>query len=93
MGYLRKLYHTKILSLLQFFGGDCLNDLVNMNFSTIYHPQLDGKTKRVNRMIEHMWRMYVLDKLSKWEYYLHLVEFSYNNGYQASLKMNPFEAF
>jgi hypothetical protein len=39
-----------------------------------------------------MLRMYVMDNPSKWEDYLHLVEFSYNNGYQASLKMNPFEA-
>jgi hypothetical protein len=39
-----------------------------------------------------MLRMYVMDKPSKWEDYLHLVEFSYNNGYQASLKMSPFEA-
>jgi hypothetical protein len=39
-----------------------------------------------------MLRMYVMDKPSKWEDYLHLVEFSYNNGYQASLKMNTFEA-
>ena len=37
-------------------------------------------------------RIYVMDKPSKWEDYLHLVEFSYNNGYQASLKMSPFEA-
>ena len=36
--------------------------------------------------------MYVMDKPSKWEDYLHLVEFAYNNGYQASLKMSPFEA-
>jgi hypothetical protein len=35
--------------------------------------------------------MYVMDKPSKWEDYLHLVEFAYNNGYQASLKMSPFE--
>jgi len=28
----------------------------------------------------------------KWEEYLPLVEFSYNNGYQESLKMAPFEA-
>ena len=39
-----------------------------------------------------MLTMYVMDKLSKWEDYLHLVEFTYNNGYQASLKMIPFEA-
>ena len=37
--------------------------------------------------------MYVMDQPSKWEDYIHLVEFSYNNGYQASLKMSPFEAF
>jgi len=27
-----------------------------------------------------------------WEDYIHLVEFSYNNNYQASIKMAPFEA-
>jgi hypothetical protein len=38
-----------------------------------------------------MLRMHVMDKTSKGEDYLHLVEFTYNNGYQASLKMSPFE--
>jgi len=33
-----------------------------------------------------------MDRLSKWEDYLYLVEFAYNNGYHASLKMSPFEA-
>jgi hypothetical protein len=63
-----------------------------MNFSTTYHPKSDGKTERVNQVIEDMLRMYVMDKPSKWEYYLHFLEFAYNNGYQASLKMIPFEA-
>jgi transposase InsO family protein len=65
---------------------------MNLNFSTAYHPESDGQTERVNRVIEDMLRMYVMDKPSKWEDYLHLVEFTYNNGYQASLKMSPFEA-
>ena len=39
-----------------------------------------------------MLRMYVMDKSSKWGDYLNLVEFYHNNGYQASLKMSPFEA-
>jgi hypothetical protein len=64
----------------------------NLNFSTTYHPESDGQTERVNQVIEDMLRMYVMDKPSKWEDYLHLVEFAYNNGYQASLKMSPFEA-
>jgi hypothetical protein len=64
----------------------------NMNLSMTYHPELDGKKKRSNRIIEDMVRMYVMDQPSKWEDYIHLVEFAYNNGYQASLKMSPFEA-
>jgi hypothetical protein len=43
-------------------------------------------------VIEDMLRMYVRDKPSNWEDYLHLVEFSYNNVYQTSLNMSPFEA-
>jgi hypothetical protein len=64
----------------------------NLNFSTTYHPQTDGKIEKVNHIIEDMLRMYVMDKPSKWEDYLHLVEFSYNNMYQDLLRMNPFEA-
>jgi hypothetical protein len=46
----------------------------------------------VNKVIEDMLRMYVMGKPSRWEDYLHLVEFTYNNGYHASLKMSPFES-
>ena len=35
--------------------------------------------------------MYVRDYPKKWENYLHLLEFAYNNHYQASSKLNPFE--
>jgi hypothetical protein len=64
----------------------------NLNFSTTHHLELDGKTQRVYQVIEDMLRINVMDKTSKWKDYLHLVEFSYNNGYHASLKMSPFEA-
>jgi hypothetical protein len=64
----------------------------NLNFITPYHPESDGQTKWMNQVIEDILRMYVMDKPSKWEDYLHLVEFAHNNGYQASLKMSPFEA-
>jgi hypothetical protein len=64
----------------------------NLNLSTVYHPKSDGKTERTNGIIEDVLRMYVMEQPSKWEYYIHLVEFAYNNGYRASLKMSPFEA-
>jgi len=62
-----------------------------LNFSTTYHPQTDGQTEKVNQVLEDMMRMYVMDQPSKWEEYLHLVEFSYNNNYKASAKMSHFE--
>jgi hypothetical protein len=52
----------------------------SLNFITTYHPELDGQTERVNQVIEDIMRMYVMDKPSKWEDYLHLVEFAYKNG-------------
>jgi transposase InsO family protein len=61
-------------------------------FSTTYHLQTDGNIERVNQVLEDMLRMHVMHQPKKWEYYLPLVEFSYNNGYQESLKMSPFEA-
>ena len=64
----------------------------SLNLSIAYHPQTDGQIERVNQVIEDMLRMYVMDQPSRWESYLYLVEFAYNNGYHASLKMSPFEA-
>jgi hypothetical protein len=64
----------------------------NLSFSTAYHPQTGGQTERVNQILEDMLRACVLAYGAKWEDYLPFVEFSYNNSYQASLQMAPFEA-
>ena len=61
-----------------------------LNFSTTYHPQTKGKTERVNQIVDDMLRMYVMNNPTKWDYYLHLAEFTYNNGYQNFVKMSPF---
>ena len=47
--------------------------------------------ERVNQFLENMLRMYVMNNPIKWEDYLHLVEFAYNNYYQTSTKIIPFE--
>jgi len=64
-----------------------------MNFSTTYHPQIDGNIERLKQVIEDILRMYVMDKPSKWEDYLHLEEFLYNTRYQCPLKMSILEEF
>jgi DNA-binding transcriptional regulator WhiA len=38
-----------------------------LNFITSYHLEIDGQTKRVNRVIEDMLRMHVMENPSKWE--------------------------
>lgn len=46
----------------------------------------------MNRVLEDMIRMYCMEHKTKWEDYLYLVKFAYNNGYHSSLGMAPFEA-
>ena len=43
-------------------------------------------------MLKDMLRACVLDHRSSWEEHFPLVEFAYNNSYQASIKMAPYEA-
>jgi hypothetical protein len=60
--------------------------------SSAYHPQIDGQTERVNQILEDMLRACVLQYDKNWDKCLSLAGFSYNNSYQTSLKMAPFEA-
>ena len=48
--------------------------------SSAYHPQTDGKTERVNQILEDMLRACVIQYDKNWDKCLTLVEFSYNNS-------------
>jgi hypothetical protein len=58
-----------------------------LRFSSAYHPQ----TERVNQILEDMLRACALHYGRSWDKGLSYAEFSYNNSYQESLKMSPFE--
>jgi hypothetical protein len=60
--------------------------------SSSYHPQTDVQIERVNQIVEDMLRASIMHFNKSWDKCLSLAEFSYNNSYQASLKMVPFEA-
>jgi transposase InsO family protein len=60
-----------------------------LNFSSTYHPQTDGQTKRTNQILEDMLRACSLNYGKSWDKSLPYAEFSYNNSYQASIKMAP----
>jgi hypothetical protein len=57
----------------------------------VYHPETDGQTEHTNQTLEDMLHMYVMDQQKRWEEFLPLVEFAYNESYQSAIKMAPFE--
>ncbi|GJR36611.1 putative reverse transcriptase domain-containing protein [Tanacetum coccineum] len=63
-----------------------------LDMSTAYHPETDGKSERTIQTLKDMLRSCVIDFEKGWERHLPLVEFSYNNSYHASIKAAPFEA-
>jgi hypothetical protein len=64
----------------------------NLDLSTAFHPQTDGQSERTIQTLEDLLRSCVLSWKDSWEDHLPLAEFAYNNSYQASIKMAPFEA-
>ncbi|GAB2298030.1 hypothetical protein Dimus_038505 [Dionaea muscipula] len=63
-----------------------------LSFSTTYHPQTDGQSERTIQTLEDLLRACSLDWKGDWDDQLPLVEFSYNNSFQTSLGMAPYEA-
>nr|GEX42381.1 putative reverse transcriptase domain-containing protein [Tanacetum cinerariifolium] len=64
----------------------------NLDMSIAYHPETEGQSERTIQTLEDMLRACVIDFGKGWVNHLSLVEFSYNNGYHASIKAAPFEA-
>ena len=63
-----------------------------LHFSTTFHPQTDGQSERTIQMLEDMLRACVMEFKGSWDTHLALTEFAYNNNYQVSILMAPFEA-
>ncbi|GJU79146.1 putative reverse transcriptase domain-containing protein [Tanacetum coccineum] len=63
-----------------------------LDMSTAYHPEIDGRSARTIQTLEDMLRACVIDFGSSWDQHLPLVKFSNNNSYHASIKAAPFEA-
>ena len=53
--------------------------------STAFHPRTDGQSERTIQVLEDMLRACVLNHKDSWEEHLPIVEFAYNNSYQASI--------
>ena len=60
--------------------------------STAFYLQTYGQSKRTIQVLEDMLRACVLDNKGSWDEHLPLVQFAYNNSYQASIQMAPYKA-
>ena len=49
-----------------------------LKFSTVFHPEIDGQTKIVNRSLGNLLRILVGGHLNSWDLNLLNVEFAYN---------------
>jgi hypothetical protein len=59
--------------------------------STAFHPQTDGQTEVVNRMIVHILHMYNSKNPHTWNEILPYVQYSYNRALHSSNDHIPFQ--
>ena len=60
--------------------------------TTDSHPQIDSQSEITIQVLEDILQACVLDLNDGWEEHFPLVEFAYNNSYQTSIQMAPYEA-
>ena len=68
----------------------CSRFSVRPALSTAFHPQTDGQTERMNRVIEDTLRHFVGPRQDQWDDLLPYVEFAINNSKAAATGHTPF---
>jgi len=70
-----------------------LNNLLGIQtkLSTVYHPQTDGQTKRINQELEQYLRVFIDHRQEQWPDWLETAEFAYNNKIYTATKISPFK--
>jgi len=71
-----------------------LNEMlrIKIKLSTVFHPQTDGQTERMNQKLEQYLRMFIDYCQEHWPEWLGTAEFVYNNKVHTSTKVSPFKA-
>jgi len=81
---------TRITS--KFWAEVCTYSLIKRRLSTAFHPQTDGQTEILNRILENYLRAYTNLEQMNWARLLPSAEFAYNNSRNSSTKITPFRA-
>ncbi|GKV53145.1 hypothetical protein SLEP1_g59685 [Rubroshorea leprosula] len=62
-----------------------------LQFSSTSHPQTDGQTEAINKILGNLLRSFVGKNLRQWDLVLAQVEFAYNNSLNQATGKCPFE--
>ena len=62
---------------------------ISWRLSTARHPQTDGQTERVNRVIEDVLRHFVSPNMTDWDKCLCLLQFAINNAWHETIQQTP----
>src|SRR5271163_2602121 len=81
---------TRITS--KFWAEVCAYSLIKRKMSTAFHPQTDGQTEILNRILENYLRAYTSLEYMNWAKLLPSAEFAYNNSQSSSTRITPFKA-
>jgi hypothetical protein len=65
----------------------------NLSFSSAYHPQMDGQTEVVNKILGDLLRSLVTEHHSQWDNILPQAEFAYNDSTTKAQDIVHFKLF
>ena len=65
---------------------------IDSKLLTVFHPQTDGQTKRMNQELEQYLRIFIDHQQEQWLEWLGMAEFAYDNKVQIETKVLLFKA-
>ena len=65
---------------------------IKMKLSTVFHPQTDGQTERMNQKLEQYFQFFIEHRQKDWLEWLATAEFAINNKVYTTTKVSPFMA-
>ena len=92
MGSLRVLFFYRDVKFLGYFWKLLWGKLgTKLLFSTTCHPQTDGQTEVVNRILTQLLHAVIQKNLKNWEDCLPFIEFAYNRIVHSTTEFSPFK--
>ena len=79
------------------FAAELMRELNRMlgiktKLSTVFHPQTDGQTERINQELEQYLQFFIEHRQKDWPEWLAVAEFAVNNKVHTATKVSPFMA-